>query len=230
MVIFVCSCKQDAANTIRESYLPDLENGNWRYTKDDNLVKSGRYIDGYKIGLWKYQINNKSENLYWIVHEDSEIKINHPKSWKVTESKDHLFYSIVNRNKEDFFLVNEVNKEDFSVDLDGYFREAVSALKRLDEEKIIDYICANLEYEGRNAYYFRFNTQKGALKASYYILYTEDDSSIYDCTLKINGEGEMLDKEIFAAMVYSLSVNGEKLFENNDELKEWSHIKIEDLD
>lgn len=223
------SCKDDMTNTLQESYLPDLENGDWRYTKEDNLIKSGRYIDGYKTGLWEYRINNSTENLYWSIYKDSQIKVNYPKSWKIKESGDNLFYSIVDRQKEDFFLIKRYDKKEFNLSLDRYFSEAIMALNKRGEEKIINYACVKLEYKKRNAYYFRFNTERENLKTAYYIFYTEDDNFVYDSTFKVNGEAKMLNKEIFAAVVYSLGVKGEKLFHNNDELIASTQVKIEDL-
>lgn len=225
-ITFLYSCKQ---NTIQETFLPDLEDGDWNYTKDYDLVKSGKYRDGYKTGSWKYRINNETQNLYWMVYETPQIKINHPKSWRITENTNDLFYSIVNKEDGDFFLINRYSEEEFKITLDGYFDKAIARLKQIDDEEIIDYVCIKLKYKKRDAYYLRFNTKKENHKTAYYIFYTQDDGFVYDITFKVGGESKKLSKEIFAAMVYSLGVEGEKLFNNNDTVIKSEQVRIEGL-
>ena len=238
LIVFY-SCKQFIQNAIQESYLPDLENkttgndslenGNWRYTKDDNLVKTGNYKDGYKTGPWKYNINDRLYEINWGIYQNDLIKINYPKNWIIEKSENYLFYSITDRETKDFFLINRHNKNEHSINLDDYLSEAVSELSLMTNEKVVNYVCVKLEYEKRNAYYLRFNTENDNDKWSYYTFYTEDGDFIYDSTFKVSGESKKLNKEIFGAMVYSLGVGEQKMFYDNDKIINTSQVEIEGL-
>ncbi len=239
------SCKQVIKSTIQETYFPtlgnnyeeivskkfedSLENGNWQYLKEDNLVKKGKYEDGYKIGLWDYNINNKIFKVFWETYNTGSLKINYPKNWSLRNIDNYLFYMTGIENTEDFFLLNKYNKAEFNINLDDYLKEAIIELNK-KEEKVINYICIKLKSSSnRSAYYFRFDTKLNEEKSSYYAFYTEDDFFIYDCTLKINGQAKIINKEIFSAMIYSLAIDGNKLFYNNDSIISSSNVTIEDF-
>ncbi len=244
VALFIYSCDQFHDNNFRESLLPDLdvrkekghmeedslESGNLNNSNIVDLTKNGRTIKGYKTGTWHYSLNDKECQVSWVIYEDSLIKINHPQDWDIKRDSELLFYSKLNNNKNNFFLIKRYAKADIKISLDGYIREAIYRLIRRNNEKITDYACFKLEYEERNAYFLRFDEDFANNLVEYYSFYTEDNYFIYDFTLRVGFDKLRMNKEIFGTIIYSLCINGDKLFHYTNELIRTTNIRLEDLD
>lgn len=217
--LLLLGCNSVTNSLFLEASLPDLDNYN-------NLVKTGDYAGGYKVGKWKYEADDKLFELYWGIYESDLIKINYPKSWKLKEVSGNLFYALSNNNNESFFSIKR--KKISEISLYNFLKVKSFKISDLNIENLDNYILAKLEDSKRESYYLRTDVKtNNGDRVSYYLFYTEIDGFIYEFNFKVRGKSNKINKEVFAAIVFSFGGKNGKVF--NERITNVEEIDIEAL-
>ena len=237
LISLFIGCQNVATNSILESTLPDFRNisNSSNNTSEifevpNKLNKKGDFLNGYKKGIWTYEIEGEKKSIDWSAFEDERIKINYPANWKLNpiEREETIFFADVN-SKNDFFILNSVKKKKFKLSLYKYLLEIIGEINSRPSENVVQYICTKLTFSERDAYYLRLDINEQDVLKNYFVFITEDLNNIYDNTLRLTEANNQFEKEIFGSVVYSLSVGDIKLFNGADTLISTETIDIEDF-
>ncbi|WP_141402455.1 hypothetical protein [Sediminicola luteus] len=208
--------------------LPELSNTFTNANDYSKFSKKGTIAGGLKRGFWHYELDGEKFSRIWSVYDNGSIQINYPTSWELKENKDFLFFSRLENRSYDFFLVKRYSISEIGLSLEDYFHSAVIELKEKEANNKTHGLCVKLEFEERDVFYLRFDVKDDDKNNAFYNLYTEHNGFIYDFAMRVGTPPVETDSHLFAEVVFSLKVEGEALFQQNELLnqKEW----IVDLD
>jgi hypothetical protein len=206
-----------------ECSLPELSNTLSNANDYSKLSRKGTIAGGLKRGLWHYELDGEKFTRIWSVFENDLIQINYTTSWEPKENEGFLFFSRLENRSQNFFLIKRHPISEIGLSLEDYFHTAVNELKEKEANNITSGLCVKLEFEERDVFYLRFDVEDDDKNNAFYNLYTEHNGFIYDFAMRVGTPPVETDSHLFAEVVFSLKVEGEALFQQNELLnqKEW---------
>lgn len=234
------TAKVENIDTQEFSYrIEDLVAEDGRYTyraADGRLNKQGRYENGFKIGSWKYVIDNETYAISWGVHRDDfgDFSINYPQNWTVISTEESFLMRPNESNpQDDFFTIISYDITEIGIiSINDYVSLFFEKMQQgVTNETFVDYDLLELKIEGfeKNVYFSEIKMNE-KVDFNYYSCLLQKGNMIYDFTMKSEQPDESkLDYNTFIDMVYSYQDKKGKLFSNKNQIVGFKNVRIENL-
>lgn len=166
----------------------------------------------------------------WKIYETKDVKINIPSIWKPETIKDALFYTPINKGKNDFYYVI-LNYNTSQINSKDYLKEVFKEISKKDSN--FNYNLKKISFKNTNqCYYLELFTNEGNFKYKIYTLIYEVGNQIYDFSYKTLDDKKENAKnyQTFYSVLFSFEfkydnvVDGEKFV-----IDDTKTLKYEDL-
>lgn len=222
---------------VEGKYTAYLETGNWKiYDNSGQLVESGKYQEGVRVGKWSHHIGDTSFAIEWGKREKkSDLLLSVPKHWNIIDSEAHNFFASF--GKEDSIITKDcfsILRHD-STSIAGlvggnainkyckYFEEVIT-----NSSTILEHSSNLIELNsGKSFQLLRFVFNRNGEVLESLSLIGLHKSSIVDCTLL---NSEVIGMKSFVQLlgiVRGLSLNGDRFFSPFDIVKSVNGIPID---
>ncbi|MFP4096486.1 MAG: hypothetical protein ACLFUB_18535 [Cyclobacteriaceae bacterium] len=202
-------------NKVIGRFNDQIEEGNFEFFIQNDLVKKGKYVVGQKIGLWDYFIGPDNYRIEWMAFNSNEdsLSVSLPGFWEYKDVDEALFLADVTPDKREdrkkFFLIQKHSDTSPVLNLDevaGSFYSVTSKTFVIKKSVIYKVIVG-----GHSYYYFDLRATFEDEEFLIFTLLTERNNDFYELSLIHDSLRARIKEIIFFDIVYNTFIGGERV-------------------